>query len=704
MAKKKVQAWAMVLLSCIAGVLINILGTHLASAIQLPFYLDSIGTLLSASLSGYLPGVMVGLLSNVINGFSDLTSAYYGAISMLIALAATWFSHKQFEKKPGLLLLAILVFAIIGGVLGSILTWFLYGGDFGAVISSPLAHRIYDDGFHSVFFAQLTADFIIDLADKAVTTFIVVLALRLLPSRFYEVCNFRHWRDAKRSKVRGISLRIKIMSLIAAVVLFISIAVTMITVHQFNEAAMENQHIFGKSVSQIAASLIDGNRVEDYIQQGESADGYLETKEKLAAVMNSEPDIEFVYAYRILEDGCHVVFDLDTDGVPGEAPGAVIPFDEAFADYLPDLLAGNEIAPVVSDETYGWLLTFYCPVYNDAGECQCYAAVDISMAQIMVKEQIFMARTICLFLNFFILLLCVGLYMAEVHIINPINRIAHAVHEFDYNNEDVLEESIGRLSGLNIKTGDEIENLYRSFVDSSNANLRYIKQDREKSEKISRLQNGLIMILADVVESRDKCTGDHVRKTAAYTNIIMRQLRKDGVYADMLTDDFVADVIHSAPLHDVGKIHISDLVLNSPSRLTEDEYRIMKQHTTIGAEIIRSAIETVSDQDTGYLKEAQNLANYHHERWDGKGYPAGLAGEAIPLSARIMAVADVFDALYSKRSYKEGFSFEQSMSIIKEGAGTQFDPKIVEAFVRAEEEVHRVADLYRSITEKKGDI
>ena len=151
-----------------------------------------------------------------------------------------------------------------------------------------------------------------------------------------------------------------------------------------------------------------------------------------------------------------------------------------------------------------------------------------------------------------------------------------------------------------------------------------------QSEVINKLQNGLILVLADMVESRDQCTGDHVRKTAAYTDIIMRQLKKEGVYTDQLTDEFVYDVVNSAPLHDIGKIQVSDAILNKPGKLTDEEFEIMKTHTTAGAEVIAHAMNTVSEENSGYLREAMNLAHYHHEKWNGAGYPCGLKGEEIP--------------------------------------------------------------------------
>ncbi|MBR3525219.1 MAG: HD-GYP domain-containing protein, partial [Lachnospiraceae bacterium] len=151
----------------------------------------------------------------------------------------------------------------------------------------------------------------------------------------------------------------------------------------------------------------------------------------------------------------------------------------------------------------------------------------------------------------------------------------------------------------------------------------------------------------------------------------------------------------SAPLHDVGKIMVSDTILNKPGKLTDEEFAMMKSHTTAGSRVIESAMSLVSD--SSYLQEARNLATYHHERWDGKGYPSGKAGEDIPLSARIMAVADVFDALVSKRSYKEPFSFEKAMNIIQEGAGSQFDPRIAQIFVDAEEEVLEITRTHQSL-------
>ena len=174
-------------------------------------------------------------------------------------------------------------------------------------------------------------------------------------------------------------------------------------------------------------------------------------------------------------------------------------------------------------------------------------------------------------------------------------------------------------------------------------------------------------------------------------------MRRQGFYADEITDDFIDDVVISAPLHDVGKIKVPDAILNKPGRLDDEEFEIMKKHTIAGRDIINQAMELVPEP--GYLSEARNLAEYHHEKWNGKGYPHGIKGEKIPLSARAMAVADVFDALVSKRSYKEGFPFDKAMEIIVEGSGEHFDPKCVVAFVAAKEEVRKVSETFMGLSD-----
>ena len=694
---------------CIAGLLVNIAGVQLARATGVPLYIDNIGSALAAALGGTIPGIVVGFLTNLVNGIGDYTTAYYGSLTVLIAICSAWFEQKGFYtfKKPWRLLAVIAVFTLIGGGLGSVLTWTLYGFSFGDGISAPLAHRLYEGGRLSQFWSQFFADMLIDLADKSITVLIVAAVLNLLPAKLRKNLYFAGWRqtplsdenlaEAEKNRSQRVSLRAKIVFFVAAAMIVIAGAITALSFFHYRSAALEEQIEQAQGVVKVAAAAIDPGRVDEFIERGESAEGYDVVDRRFYDLANSSENIRYVYAYQIREDGCHVVFDADTPETEGSAPGEVIEFDEAFQAYLPALLAGEPIEPIVSNEKYGWLLTVYEPVYDSAGKCRCYVGADIDMSGITADGYRFLARVVSLFFGFFLLILATTLWLAEYHIVLPINTMSLAAGRFAYDSGAARRETVESIRGLDIRTGDEIEHLYRSVTKTTEDMVAAIEHEEHQKQVISKLQNGLILVLADMVESRDTCTGQHVRKTAAYSEIIMRELMREGVYADQLTEEYISDVINSAPLHDIGKIKVSDLILNKPGRLTDEEFAVMKTHTIEGAHVIEHAMKMVSEEDSPYLKEADNLAMYHHEKWNGSGYPVGLKGEEIPLSARIMAVADVFDALVSKRSYKDGLSYEKAMEIIEAGSGSHFDPAIVHAFAEAGDKVREVMNANMDI-------
>ena len=670
-ASNQKKKWLPLLLLILGGILINVVGAKLALFFRLPLFLDSIGTVLAAVLGGYMPGIAVGFLTNVLNGLSDFTTSYYSSISVLIAICSAWQAGKgSFRRVPQLFLTAIIL-ALIGGGLGSILTWFLYGGGIGEGISAPIARAVYATGKLSLFLSQFIADLLIDLVDKLFTVLVAAFVFHLLPEHLlslFRLLSKSQTDTARVQKVRRISLRNKNLIMIASFVMLIAITVSMMSLSLFRKAIIEDKSKTALGIANIASSTFDHERVEEYLMLGEDAPGYEESRATLSGIMESSDDISFVYVYQIREDGCHVVFDPDTEDTPGKEPGSVLAFDEAFLPYLEDLLAGNSLSgPVISDETYGWLLTVYLPVYNRAGECQCYVGVDLSMASLEATGHIFLVKVLSLFFGFFIMILAIGAAAADYEIVQPINQIASAAGSFVTESDETRKDSLEKICGLDIQTGDEIENLYHSVRKMSEDLVAYIDDAQKKNEQIAKLQNGLILVLADLVESRDKCTGNHVRNTASYAKLIMEKMRENGKHTDELTNSYLYEVESGAPLHDVGKIQIPDALLNKPGKLTDEEFAEMKCHTLRGTEIIDRAIGMVSDDSTDYLKEARNLTLYHHERWDGKGYPKGLKGEEIPLSARIMAVADVFDALTSERSYKRGWTVEEAYEEIYTG-------------------------------------
>lgn len=201
---------------------------------------------------------------------------------------------------------------------------------------------------------------------------------------------------------------------------------------------------------------------------------------------------------------------------------------------------------------------------------------------------------------------------------------------------------------------------------------------KEKVAEISDSQLATIVALANLAESRDETTGAHIERTQALCSLLATALRADPRYAGGVTDAFVESIYHAAPLHDVGKVGISDAILLKPGKLTGAEFETMKTHSTIGADTLQSARRKYPRNVL--LNMGIAIARSHHERWDGTGYPDGLAGEDIPLSARVMAVADVYDALRAKRPYKEPFTHAEAVKVIVDGSGTHFDPALVEAF------------------------
>lgn len=215
----------------------------------------------------------------------------------------------------------------------------------------------------------------------------------------------------------------------------------------------------------------------------------------------------------------------------------------------------------------------------------------------------------------------------------------------------------------------------------------------EKTEHIRNMQDKMILGMANIVESRDDDTGGHIRRTREVVRILIQQLHYNKAYEQVNDAGYCEYVVKAAPMHDLGKIVVADSILKKPGRYIPEEYKMMQLHAAKGSDIVETVLKDV--EDDRFVEISKNIAHYHHEKWDGTGYPEGLAGTDIPLEARIMAVADVFDALVSKRCYKEKTPYQDAIRIIKEAGGTQFDPVVVEAFLQCSD---RVVGFYK-ITE-----
>ena len=214
-----------------------------------------------------------------------------------------------------------------------------------------------------------------------------------------------------------------------------------------------------------------------------------------------------------------------------------------------------------------------------------------------------------------------------------------------------------------------------------------------RTKEVVAIQDVTIRLIGSLAETRDNETGNHIRRTQNYVKILAQRLSAHPRFAATLTLPVIESLYKSAPLHDIGKVGIPDNILLKPGKLTDEEFEVMKTHTTLGREAIERA-EKELGVEVRFLRFAKEIAQSHQEKWDGSGYPEGLAGEAIPLSARLMAIADVYDALISKRVYKPAFSHEESIRLIAKGRGSHFDPDVHDAFLAVAEEFHRIAQAY----------
>ena len=693
-----------VILLIVVGLLLNVVPAQLAIALGVPLYLDCLGTVLTAMLGGYLPAVIVGFGVNAVNGISDPVTTYYGVLSILIATISTYLFRRGFFKRIWKLLIVILILSLVGGGLGSIFTYALYGFNFGEGISAPFAIAFHDVMHWDRFTSQFLADIVIDVFDKSAIVLLAALIFRFIPKTIKEKLKdsyFKHNNPFEKKTVRHPLLNKVVFMVIVAEVLLGGLAST-IGFFLYRNNSVNNFISIAQGVTKAASIAIDAEKVDDYIARGYEVEGYARIKQVLGHIRESFPQTKYLYVYKILKDGCHVVFDLDTGDEPGGAPGDLVNFDPSFEPYLPQLLNGEEIEPIISDDQYGWLLTVYRPIQNAAGKTVAYVAADISMESIIRDEAMFFVKLLSLFFGLSLIIMMVVIEVMKRSIVVPVNKMSFATMKiagetmratfaFEMGNINLsrIRDAVDKVKELNIKSNDEIGQLYEYFCDMTRDTYNFIHQVNEQNDRIQRMQEVIIMEFAEMVEARDKSTGDHIKKTAEYVEAIAKELQAEGKFKGVLNDAYVHKLKRAAPLHDIGKIAVSDLILNKNGKLTDEEFAIMKSHTTEGGKILTKMVEDAGDTfDANYLNESIEMASFHHEKWDGSGYPNHLKGEEIPLSARIMAVADVFDALIAERVYKKGFSYEKAMEIITSGAGTHFDPVVVEAFTHISEALY----------------
>ena len=453
-----------ILIFIIICVATNILLSKITMLLQLPFSLDALGTILAAVIGGYLPGILVAFLTHLIIGLSDFSSIYYGTLNILIAIASTYLCNKGLLKRFWKTLIFILILSVISGGLGGLI---------------PIL-------FSNFNIDKYFTDFIYDLSDKTVSVLTIILIITLIPEQVRLSLHLRRWKQAplepdeleeiKKVQCRYVTLHSKIIFLLAVILSVLSLGATLISFFIYRDTLIEKYTGINADVGKQAASIIDPSRVEDFIEKGETAKGYIATEDALQLIYGTVSDVEYIHVYQISEDGCHVVFDLDTEKATGNNPGDMIPFDRSIESILTDLLAGKDVKPIISKDSNCTIMTSYTPVFDDNKECVCHVVTVSDMSILEKNKTDFFSKMIFLFLGFIILIIATVVWFADYNIVYPLNSITHAANEAMRDKTNLSAKDFEKLQNLDIHSGDEVESLYQSLIKM----LEYtnIKQDK----------------------------------------------------------------------------------------------------------------------------------------------------------------------------------------------------------------------------------
>lgn len=495
------------LLLVLIGLALNIGLVFLMDEFDVPLYLDSVGTVLSAALGGTLPGIAVGFLSNYITALiavsPDPMTLYYSFLNVLIAVAAAQLSKRALLLRWRGRLLAVAIFAAIGGALGSLITWVLYGFSFGQGISAPLANFLYAQAHLGKFLAQFTADLCVDLLDKSVTVILLCIVLRVLPKAAMEKlplgaiylhkdmqdkpCSAKRRKSAELQEerlYRWRSIRTKVMLLIVISSSILSIIALAISITAYKGRLIEQYTSMCGDVVSMMLPKIDAEQIDAYLEKGEAAPGYRETENDLYAILNNAEKIKYMYVYRIQPDGCHVVFDLDTDELKGEEPGTVVPFDESFP-YIEQTLAGETIPAVITNDTYGWLLTVYKPIRNKTGDLAAYAAADIDMRGVKTNIYSFCIGIASLLFGAMVLITAFSLWYCDKRLLDPMSVLVEQARNMDFDGSRHDERVRNRKR---VETGDELEDIFSAMCRTEDAISEHIVKLKEKNLEISHMR------------------------------------------------------------------------------------------------------------------------------------------------------------------------------------------------------------------------
>ena len=499
-------------LICVGGLILNLVGSGLAESFELPIYLDTSGTIFIAALGGYAPGIAVGFFTNLIKSLFEPTEMYFCSVNVFVAIFTAFFARKGFFDNFAKLLIIVPSLTFVAGTLDLLIADFLNSTSFLKSVDA--------------FETNYTENIFLEFVDKSFSVLLAFGLLKFVPAQvkksFHELgqrqapLSDEMKRVVSEQSYLSLSVRTKTLAILMLSSLFASSSIALISYLLFKDNAVDERIKTVDGMVTVAVSEINPYRVDNFIKFGREAPGYKETEEKLYAIKNSATDARYLYVYRILEDGCHVVFDLNAADIEGDKPGQVVELDKTLLSYRNDLISGRPIPPIISDDEYGYLLTLYKPVYDGAGRCQCYVAIDFSMDMLLEYTHVFIIKLLALFAGCFIFIFALGRAFVENNIILPVNTMAYCARNFSYDSVAAREKNIDTIKSLKIQTGDEIENLYRALLRTTENFLRYLEHLQRAKTQVADMR--VKVFAMDKIAHKDSLTG--VKNKTAYAEEI----------------------------------------------------------------------------------------------------------------------------------------------------------------------------------------
>ena len=672
----------------ILGILLNAFPVILEYETGIHMPLLFTGTILVTILSGALPGMLSAtgsvlleyLYVGFLYGFTFVNldvPVYRVLYGVLIAILIYLFIGREMYRKPWSILLVILILSVMIWLMDKTITAVISGyyitGDENrlADVWRTLKKRFSPESFSS----RMESLWVV-LLRISVSVAVSLTIFHLLPGKLKRELRDISWMQEPLSvaKVRQIrkksasyrfSLRSKITLLLITAIILSTVIISVIGLRNTEELFEENYCAVTKQAGMYTETLVSPELAEEFLRKGPEAESYGQTKEMLKRYVTYTAHLSRLTLLHIADGRCTVVLDVNDDAETELSFGESFVDDtdkKELADYPPELL-DNWSVYEYRDGKYS-VYALIWPILDEGGDPVLIVFPEVRVSSISENAVLFVIRVVIEFSGFFILLIAFGFWLSRYYMVYPITSMSFRADHISENLNDLvsLNQNIQELDQLGIFTADETETLYRSICEMAQSVSGRMKE-------VHTLFVQTAEALAGAIDAKDRYTNGHSHRVAEYSLRIAKEAGK--------SEEECERVYFAALLHDVGKIGVPIEILSKKGKLTDEEFEQIKKHPVIGSQILSS------------IKQSPWLsigARYHHERYDGKGYPEGLKGKEIPEIARIIAVADAYDAMTSNRSYRSAIPQHIVREELVKGTGTQFDPEFAGIMIRMVDE------------------